>query len=219
MASIEPYEVAALERQVKASGMINRVLVQICANEGLSKSGIKADLQQRIIESELLPDSLSLVPPSRHHQTIYSTGHFPTTFFWTLLIFHLSAGLHKHSRSHDFTAFNRLKNMISNPSSLDQPSSSPFRAINGTSSSSAANSPATPGSYLGTPNHSAAAYNMGSHASYRILGNPSKALCRADARAFSDGGTEIEFKSSPYYVVEEQLGNPTQCDGSCDALC
>jgi hypothetical protein len=23
---------------------------------------------------------------------------------------------------------------------------------------------------------------------------------------------EIEFKSSPYYIIEEQLGGPTQCD-------
>jgi E3 SUMO-protein ligase PIAS1 len=66
--------------------------------------------------------------------------------------------------------------MIDDPSSIEQ-RASPYQAM-ASSSSSAVNTPATPASYLGTPNSQAAAYNMGGGpaGSYRILGHPSKLL-------------------------------------------
>jgi hypothetical protein len=36
--------------------MVNRILQQICAGEGLTKYGVKAELQQKIIDSELVPN-------------------------------------------------------------------------------------------------------------------------------------------------------------------
>lgn len=39
-----------LVRIVKHSGMLNRTLQFICSEEGVNKNGVKADLQQRIIE-------------------------------------------------------------------------------------------------------------------------------------------------------------------------
>lgn len=45
-------------RLVKNNGLINRVLSQICQHENLKASGVKADLQQRIIDrksTELVP--------------------------------------------------------------------------------------------------------------------------------------------------------------------
>jgi hypothetical protein len=38
-------------RLLKAPGMVNRVLQQICSAEGLNKNGVKADLQFRITQS------------------------------------------------------------------------------------------------------------------------------------------------------------------------
>lgn len=56
MASISSYEVDATVRKVKGTGMVNRILQQICAGEGLTKYGVKAELQQKIIDSELVPN-------------------------------------------------------------------------------------------------------------------------------------------------------------------
>ncbi len=50
-----------LIRSTKTSGLLNKQLQQICAYEGLSKIGVKAELQNRIIESGF---GLSLVPSS-----------------------------------------------------------------------------------------------------------------------------------------------------------
>lgn len=135
--------------------MVNRILQQICAGEGLTKYGVKAELQQKIIDS-----------------------------------------IQRHAKNGDATRFYRLKAMIDDPKSIEN-SPSPYPGMAG--SSPAASIPATP--YLGPSktNHqsAAAAYNMGGGpaATYRIVGHP-----------------RIEFKSSPYYVIEEQLGGPTQCE-------
>ena len=40
-----------LVRRVKSSGMINKLLQNICTAEGISKAGVKAELQSRLIES------------------------------------------------------------------------------------------------------------------------------------------------------------------------
>jgi hypothetical protein len=37
-------------RLVRTSGMLNRTLQSICIREGLKQNGVKAELQQRIIE-------------------------------------------------------------------------------------------------------------------------------------------------------------------------
>merc|ERR1712093_964808 len=42
-------------RVVKGGGFLNRTLQNICIGEGLSKLGVKAELQQRIIDSTFLP--------------------------------------------------------------------------------------------------------------------------------------------------------------------
>jgi E3 SUMO-protein ligase PIAS1 len=39
-----------VSRTLKSAGMVNRVLQQICVTEGLNKAGVKAELQQRIID-------------------------------------------------------------------------------------------------------------------------------------------------------------------------
>jgi hypothetical protein len=52
MASMVGYlDVDPLVRRVKSSGMINKLLQNICTAEGISKAGVKAELQARLIES------------------------------------------------------------------------------------------------------------------------------------------------------------------------
>jgi E3 SUMO-protein ligase PIAS1 len=56
MASITQYDVEATIRKVKGTGMVNKILQLICVGEGLTKYGVKAELQQKIIDSELVPN-------------------------------------------------------------------------------------------------------------------------------------------------------------------
>lgn len=73
MASISSYDVDATVRKVKGTGMVNRILQQICAGEGLTKYGVKAELQQKIIDSEFGPKLLSrsLAAAQFHHRLIH----------------------------------------------------------------------------------------------------------------------------------------------------
>jgi hypothetical protein len=65
----EPYV-----RIVRNAGMLNRTLQAICTNEGLNKNGVKAELQQRIIDRMykrlFLPDSRysHLLPACRPYE-------------------------------------------------------------------------------------------------------------------------------------------------------
>ena len=49
-----------LVRRVKSAGMINKLLQNICIAEGISKAGVKAELQSRLIESKTSPSFPSL---------------------------------------------------------------------------------------------------------------------------------------------------------------
>jgi hypothetical protein len=51
-------------RTIRNGGYINKLLIAICVAEGLNKVGVKAELQQRIIESTSTPPtpSHSLAP-------------------------------------------------------------------------------------------------------------------------------------------------------------
>lgn len=48
---------------------------------------------------------------------------------------------------------------------------------------------------------------------YRPIGNPSELVPHSAADSRSDGALGIEFKSSPYYEIQEQLGGPVVCEG------
>ncbi len=64
-------DVDPLIRKVKGGGMVNRILQQICGGEGLNKYGVKAELQQRIIDSELV---LGCVITQPHSSTVCSVN-------------------------------------------------------------------------------------------------------------------------------------------------
>jgi len=49
---------APLVLQIRAGRYVNRTLQLICGAEGLKQAGVKADLQNRIIESECLPSEV-----------------------------------------------------------------------------------------------------------------------------------------------------------------
>jgi hypothetical protein len=57
-----------LVRLVKNSGMLNRTLQSICSSDGLNRNGVKAELQQRIIDSTSRgePTAESLSPSCSH---------------------------------------------------------------------------------------------------------------------------------------------------------
>jgi hypothetical protein len=54
-------DVDILVRKIKAGGMLNRTLQAICSNEGLKQTGVKTELQQRIIDSMLFSSGRALL--------------------------------------------------------------------------------------------------------------------------------------------------------------
>lgn len=54
-------DVDILVRKIKAGGMLNRTLQAICSNEGLKQTGVKTELQQRIIDSMLCSSGKALL--------------------------------------------------------------------------------------------------------------------------------------------------------------
>lgn len=79
MASISHYEVEATIRKVKGTGMVNKILQQICVGEGLAKNGVKAELQQKIIDSELSLVVITQPRPSYRRPPTISPRTRPST--------------------------------------------------------------------------------------------------------------------------------------------
>ena len=185
-------------RVVKGGGFLNRTLQNICIGEGLSKLGVKAELQQRIIDSTFLPTaspqeatpSIPILP--RHDKSISRLMLGPL-------------GLQLYARTNNAPAFQRLKSMIDNPNSI-QPGGM------ASASPSVTGTPAPPNSHL-----NGAAYAIAGVANvngFRPLGHPSM-FCYVDSLRYlgSDSLIEIEFKPSPYFEIKEQIGNPSPCEG------
>jgi E3 SUMO-protein ligase PIAS1 len=195
----EPYV-----RLVRNSGMLNRTLQSICTGEGLNKNGVKAELQQRIIDSTCTEKWRALSDIWTHSLSIINT-------YWRRLIFISFLGIRRHAAQGDVTMFNRLKALIENPNSLSQPASQ-YNSLPNSMSPAAAS---TPSSYLGVSSNSG--YNMaagginnyrvsgiGGHRSeFRFSGKPCHVLNIAG----------IEFKGSPFYVIQQQLGEMEECQG------
>lgn len=143
----EPYV-----RIVKNSGMLNRTLQAICINEGMNKNGVKAELQQRIIDR-----------------------------------------IRSHARTGDVTMFNRLKALIENPNSLQPGHNTSQYSSNANSMSPAAmNSPSINFGYVRNGE-----FNMPGGVNFRAGG--------------AGGHHNIEFKSSPFYTIQQQLGETEEC--------
>ncbi|KAK2628582.1 hypothetical protein QTJ16_001685 [Diplocarpon rosae] len=137
-----------LIRIVKSGGYVNRLLQNICSGEGLKTFGVKAELQNRIIQQ-----------------------------------------LQLHVKNNDVNRFQHLRQMIEDPHAI---------VLNGMiSASPSAAIPAPPNSYVKAPSAQiGGVYNMAASGSgFRPTGYP-----------------RIEFKPSPYFEVQEQIGQPSICE-------
>lgn len=148
-----------LIRMVKSGGYVNRLLQQICTGEGVSKLGVKAELQNRIIESKFRVNFLSLASIRRRNWAIipYTTDNSTST------------GLQTHARNNDGPRFARLKQMIENPSSITTSGMA-------SSSSSLAGTPVPPNQYHGASSSNGLGYGNGMGPTpgvFRPHGNPS----------------------------------------------
>jgi len=47
-----PFDLQGPEKRLRGSGYVNKLLQQICEQEGIPKKGLKAELQQRIVDSK-----------------------------------------------------------------------------------------------------------------------------------------------------------------------
>ena len=139
-----------LIRLVKSAGMVNRTLQDILNAEGQSKTGVKADLQQRIIGSKVFiefpPQGLIFEMLGDVHLEAYSAQDM------LRLILGILTGLRLHADNHDRPNFERLKKMIENPRSIHQNGAMNYNSSSPATSTSASylNSSAT--SYGSRPN-------------------------------------------------------------------
>ncbi|CAL3965913.1 hypothetical protein PZA11_002731 [Diplocarpon coronariae] len=138
-----------LIRIVKSGGYVNRLLQNICSGEGLKTFGVKAELQNRIIQQ-----------------------------------------LQLHVRNNDSNRFQRLRQMIEDPHAI---------VLSGmVTAPPSAGASAPPNSYAKVPSAQigGVAHNMAASGSgFRPIGHP-----------------RIEFKPSPYFEVQEQIGQPSICE-------
>ncbi|KAG9235504.1 PINIT domain-containing protein [Amylocarpus encephaloides] len=188
-----------LIRAIKGSGLLNKTLSAICSAEGLSKNGVKSELMSRLIERMLCRWSAALPsltsPPSLSSLTfnpflplgmlLYSNYIITKTNFTTL-------GVRTYAGQRDYEKFERLQSLIRAPPAggLAHPgmanSNSPARSI-------------PPNLSLVYPPQAASpanGYNMGGGAN--------------DYRQY--GQQALEFKPSPFYRVEQQIGEITSCE-------
>ncbi|KAJ5033460.1 uncharacterized protein L3040_008575 [Drepanopeziza brunnea f. sp. 'multigermtubi'] len=141
-----------LIRQVRLGGYVNRLLQSICGVEGISKVGVKAELQNRIIQQ-----------------------------------------INLHAKNNDRPRFQRLKDAIDSPHRID--------SHNNIAASASSSPMPPPNPYLNPPQPPVAfAYNLanmapGAASVFRPTGNP-----------------RVEFKPSPYYQIQDQIGNPSPCE-------
>lgn len=63
MTSISRHDVNALLRQVQGNSLFNRQLSSVCQVNGLKSTGVKAELQRRIVHRESLSCIASSVRP------------------------------------------------------------------------------------------------------------------------------------------------------------
>lgn len=151
-----------LIRSTKTLGLLNKQLQSICAFEGLSKIGVKAELQNRIIESMPICSALSLLV-----LTLEFTHRSPHLSLTKIL------GIKHYATTNNVQGIERMKQLLANPTAVPSTGFS-FAAGMASGSSSAAQSPAPglPNSYANAP--LGGGYNMGNVLSYRPFGNPSK---------------------------------------------
>jgi E3 SUMO-protein ligase PIAS1 len=111
--------------------------------------------------------------------------------------------------------FNRLKDSIENP--YTQQNTSQYSSLGNSMSPSASS---TPSSFLGVA--SSAGYNMAGMNNYRIggiSGYRSKLDVERVAFKIAEHPLDLEFKPSPFYTIQQQLGETEECQGmnlSCD---
>ncbi|KAF4634608.1 hypothetical protein G7Y89_g3509 [Cudoniella acicularis] len=162
---------------VRSGGIINKTLAQICQAEGQSKTGVKSDLQNRIIASLL------------QHQLVVNTPG--AGYLWLTA---LNTGIREYKNNGDKAKFERLKRIIYHHQEIPN---APWSAMPGTPSAPRNAPPPAPGPYFGAPSgHNA--YNMGGGANGH--------------RPYSYQKSQLDFKPSPFFKLEQQLGEITPCD-------
>ncbi|TVY28646.1 E3 SUMO-protein ligase [Lachnellula hyalina] len=113
----------------------------------------------------------------------------------------------RHYFTHkDAQKFDRLKNMIYNPQSIGQMGTN-YGGMASSSSPAARSTPtAAPGAYLNN------GYNMGGAVAYRGFVSQSRSASDFTLSTANLTMAELGFKTSPFYKIEQQLGDTLQCE-------
>lgn len=184
--------------------MLNRTLQSICMSEGLNKNGVKAELQQRIID-RTCTEKLQ-APPDLWMRSLSIFKYILTDAY---TIFFL--GIRRHAAQGDVNMFNRLKALIENPNSVSQPSSQ-YNSLPNSMSPAAVS---TPSSYLGVSSNSGFNMATGGINNYRVggVGGHRSKFGLGASRTTILNLAGLEFKGSPFYVIQQQLGEVEECQG------
>lgn len=178
-------------RLVKSTPMLNKILASICKAEGLPSAGVKAELQNRICESEFQDNFLCIIGPSLCAQ-VSEADPF------------LLKDIRRYVATGDVAGFQRIKAMLEHPDQIPQFQASP-RYGHGSYS------PSGPSS-----NGMANNYNNVAHPIVYRAG-PSKCLAFC-LIASQSNMPDIQFKSSPFYTILLQLGDTKLCDSKLICL-
>jgi E3 SUMO-protein ligase PIAS1 len=179
-------DIDKLGRKIKT--LFNADLKEICRSENLPVSGVKAMLQNRILERE----SSGLPSPPRPPYSM-STGSDTS-----LRLASLCAGLNDVSISGDLQVLSRLQHKVGNRTGSPPPRhdySQPYRA----SDSVYSKTPAT----------------MGGHRPAAGLNAPARSIGKFRTPSLSGGSADegvvaVGFKKSPFYETVETLSRPVE---------
>lgn len=195
MSPLSRHEVSTLVRQVQANQLLNRQLSSICQINGLKSTGVKADLQQRIVDrpppplpflSSLVASSLQTDPAS------------------------LPAVIQQTATANDISRFHQVRQSIAN--AIAQRSGAASKPLAPRTSHQPSPLPSLPTPYASPmPSFNSGANNY--HRPYHASADASNSHRQTLAGPYSSTSPQLTFHPSPFYQIETPVSTLHVCEG------
>lgn len=208
--SISRHDVNTLLRQVQGNTLFNRQLSSVCQVNGLKSTGVKAELQRRIVHRELFP--FRLQHPESRTVCAYSTAsRWPQLHSARLQSVPIrvtyadlapSTVINETVANNDVARFHQVRQSIVNAFAQR---ASPSKAAAARSNGSAAQPPVP---NLSTP--SGSPYGTTGYPSQRPYGQVS---ANGVSSPYGSAMYGFSFKPSPFYIVESAVSGLRTCEG------
>lgn len=183
---IQRQDVTTLVRLVQGNQLLNRQLSSICQVNGLKSTGVKAELQRRIVDCRFCPDGADC------------------SFYLTIT---LSIVIQDTVNSNDASRFQQVRQSITNAAS-QRPSPSSKACTQRSTMTTAAGLPTTQfAPPMTSYNQAASPYQQrGLH------GSTSAVNGRTSNNPFTSSTGNIMFHPSPFYSIETAVSNLRTCE-------